>query len=66
VDPLRPSHELFQKLAAIVMRADTYISPGGGMLDLALLEQSLLDPEVQEWMEQIKSRLPADPPLFWR
>ena len=52
LDPLKPHPELLLKLAAIIARAHLYVSPAGGMNDLAMLEQLLLDAEV---------RAPGDP-----
>ena len=66
MDPLKPSAELLLKLAAIVVRADRYVSPAGSMLDLALLGELLVDPEAREWIAQIKRQLPADPSPFLR
>jgi len=53
VDPLKPHPELLLKLAAIIARAHRYVSPAGGMNDLAILEQLLLDAEVRGWVKRV-------------
>jgi hypothetical protein len=63
-DPFQPSPDLVRKLGAIVSRADRFVSPTGGMMDLALLAKLLEDPDVRAWLREINRQLPADRPLF--
>jgi hypothetical protein len=65
-NPLQPSEALMLKLGAVVVRAYQFVEPSGSMHDLVQLQKHLADPEVLDWIAQMRRQLHADPPLVPR
>lgn len=60
-DPLSPPTSLLAKVGSIAAHAEELFSPDGHPADQATIEALLVDPEVQQWLEQMRglALLPA-------
>jgi hypothetical protein len=53
-DPLKPSMGLLSKLGSLVIHAEELAGPGGHQFDSVSFNVTLGDPEVVEWMDQMR------------
>jgi hypothetical protein len=53
-DALRPKPALLAKVGAIVVHADELLSPGGHAFDRAALRSLLDDPDVGQWLQEMR------------
>lgn len=54
-DPFTPNPGLLAKLGSIAVHAEEMISPAGHIYDKAALETVLVDPEVTEWLDDMRA-----------
>lgn len=54
-EPIKPGVSLLCKLASIAVHADEILGSGGHEFDRAALLSVLADPEVREWIEQMRA-----------